>query len=74
MTAMRHNADVLKDQWDQPNKYDGYWRDERMTAKQKFEESLGTRGKGYSVGNHTTDTNSTETVIEGLEKAAAGAQ
>ena len=74
MNAMRHNADVLKDQWDKPNKFDGYWRDEKLTAKQKFEESLGTRGKGYSVGNHMTDTNSIETVIEGLENAAAGAQ
>ena len=71
MNAMRQNADVLKSQWDKSNKYDGYWRGEEMTRKTQYEEMLGNRGKGYSVGNHMTDTNSVESVLEGLEKNAA---
>ena len=68
MNGSRRNADILKSQWDKSNKYDGYWRSKPMTQKQNQEEALGVRGKGFSVGNAMTDTNSIETIIEGLEK------
>jgi hypothetical protein len=68
MNGSRRNADILKSQWDKSNKYDGYWRSQQMTNKQNQEEALGVRGKGFSVENAMTDTNSIETVIEGLEK------
>ena len=71
MNAMRQNADVLKSQWDKSNKYDGYWRGDEMTRKTQYEEMLGNRGKGYSMGNHMTDTNSVDSVLEGLEKNAS---
>ena len=64
---MQRNAEILKSQWDKSNKYDGYWRSDIMTQKQKNEEKLGARGKGFWTGNAGTDTNSIETVIEGLE-------
>ena len=68
MNGMRRNADILKDQWDKSNKYDGYWRSREMTQKQGSEEALGVRGKGFWTHNATQDTNSIESVIEGLEK------
>ena len=68
MNGSRRNADILKSQWDKSNKYDGYWRGKEMTNKQQHEEALGVRGKGFWVHNATTDTNSVEAVIEGLEK------
>lgn len=39
-----------------------------MTQKQGSEEALGVRGKGFWTHNATQDTNSIESVIEGLEK------
>jgi len=68
MNAMRHNADVLKSQWDKPNKYDGYWKSKEMTQKTDHEQRLGERGKGFWQGNAGTDTNSIGSVLEGLEK------
>ena len=65
---MRRNADILKDQWDKPNKYEGYWRSKEMTRKQSSHEAMGVRGRGFWTQAATQDTNSIETVIEGLEK------